>query len=291
MDRYVYVVKAGTSTSDRGHEVGGKGTERKKTSLQHDRQDREYSRRHRPYPFSPRSGGRTALSPSLAGSLEVRNVTDTGERQVTDKDIVAPPPTLNKPSSLDTLGPSSTALYYNSVSVQDSDDPMPQNFAGALANTEKDIFDLKDRENPITHSTAFQRSEYITSVATGHEQSRGKGQNPSFYLKHEMLRGQTKPSAGEEQSKGPKSILHGLRIYVNGYTRGTTRTEIIRLVELHGGMNLGATHVITSMNLNPSSDIVTPEWLYESIEAGKILNEWKYRVLESESQAQLTWSK
>jgi hypothetical protein len=160
------VVKAGTSTSDRSHEVGRKGTERKKTSLQHDRQDREYSRRHRPYPFSPRSGGRTALSPSLGGSLDVRNVTDAGERQVTEKDIVASPPTSNKPSSLHTLAPSSTALYHSSVSVQDSDDPMPRNFVGALANTEsvgrpakrKDIFDLKDRNNPITHSTAFQRS-------------------------------------------------------------------------------------------------------------------------------------
>ena len=36
----------------------------------------------------------------------------------------------------------------------------------------------------------------------------------------------------------PKKIFAGLRLYVNGYTKGTTRSEITRLVDLYGGSNL-----------------------------------------------------
>ncbi len=36
----------------------------------------------------------------------------------------------------------------------------------------------------------------------------------------------------------PKKIFTGLKVYVNGYTKGTTRSEITRLVDLYGGNNL-----------------------------------------------------
>lgn len=45
-------------------------------------------------------------------------------------------------------------------------------------------------------------------------------------------------SSESPSSIATKPILQGLRIYVNGYTKGTNRSEIVRLVSLHGGVNL-----------------------------------------------------
>lgn len=39
-------------------------------------------------------------------------------------------------------------------------------------------------------------------------------------------------------SEYPRPILQGLRIYVNGLVKDTTRSELARLVTTHGGLNL-----------------------------------------------------
>lgn len=48
----------------------------------------------------------------------------------------------------------------------------------------------------------------------------------------------TEGPSGSKASSTSRPIFQGLRIYVNGYTSGTTRTEITRVVNLHGGKML-----------------------------------------------------
>lgn len=64
-----------------------------------------------------------------------------------------------------------------------------------------------------------------------------------------------------------------------------------------------ATHIITSTGLSGSKSqkflqagtkksnlhVVKPEWLHDSIDAGRRLNEFTYRVVVSETQKELEW--
>ncbi|KDQ20497.1 hypothetical protein BOTBODRAFT_101012, partial [Botryobasidium botryosum FD-172 SS1] len=103
--------------------------------------------------------------------------------------------------------------------------------------------------------------------------------------------------------KEEKGIFFGTRIHVNGYTDGTTELEVKRLVAIHGGSVArtasGATHILASHGLNGSkthkylgkakntTHIVKPEWLLESIKAGKRLKEYNYSIVSSEVQGDL----
>jgi hypothetical protein len=108
------------------------------------------------------------------------------------------------------------------------------------------------------------------------------------------------------------SILSNTRIYINGYLRGTTDIEMKRVITEAGGQVLfvqdsyyaphnplmihrqsasNATHIVSSQplsgtktqNLLKSSSrtkryVVKPEWVMESISAGRRLHEERYKL-------------
>ena len=112
-------------------------------------------------------------------------------------------------------------------------------------------------------------------------------------------------------------------VYINGYLADTTDIEMKRIVTLAGGQILcatslfscvgspqlirlfrqtasGATHILTSQQLNGSKThklltgkakvkphVVRPEWVTESIEAGKRLSERHYSVIKDTSVSSL----
>ncbi|KAF8341322.1 uncharacterized protein EI90DRAFT_2905404 [Cantharellus anzutake] len=175
----------------------------------------------------------------------------------------------------------------------------------------KDIYNLKDSGNPITHSKAYEKTQHIHSVASGHQRGGGSMNAAVRNAIQERLDAQSLADLQDVPgSKATRKIFAGLKVYVNGYTKGTTRSEIVKLVDLHGGYNLrtatGATHIITSMALSGTKTqkiltgisvktkqyVVKPEWLFDSIDAGKRLNEFKYNIIDqSQVQSQLKWGK
>ncbi|KAA1466316.1 hypothetical protein DENSPDRAFT_768411, partial [Dentipellis sp. KUC8613] len=99
-------------------------------------------------------------------------------------------------------------------------------------------------------------------------------------------------------------ILQNVRVYINGYLRDTTDIEMKRRVIEAGGRVMytaaGATHILTSQQLNggkthkllssrtPSKvSVVRPEWVLDSILAGKRLPERQYHVVRDESSRTL----
>ncbi|KAJ8521960.1 hypothetical protein ONZ45_g1373 [Pleurotus djamor] len=92
------------------------------------------------------------------------------------------------------------------------------------------------------------------------------------------------------------SVLQGVRVYINGYLRNTTDIEMKRIVIGAGGSILltpsGATHILTSQQLSGSKThrvltgkkrchvhVVRPEWVMDSIEAGRKVKEVDYAVI------------
>ncbi|KAI0750656.1 hypothetical protein C8Q80DRAFT_522679 [Daedaleopsis nitida] len=157
---------------------------------------------------------------------------------------------------------------------------------------------LGDTSNPITHSTIYQRSDHICSAATGHQRSEGRGpQQPYIKARHRKLAVQLP----EKESQ----VLRGVKVYINGYLDNTTDIEMKRIVTLAGGQVLhtasGATHVLTSQQLSGAKThklltskskhtvhVVRPEWVTESIDAGRRLSEREYSVVKNEAVAKIT---
>lgn len=86
---------------------------------------------------------------------------------------------------------------------------------------------------------------------------------------------------------------------INGYTGQVTNQQLIAMVTESGGqvrriLSGSCTHVVTAMPLSGSKTqkellrkrsgipIVRPEWVIESIKAGKRQAEWKYPVMLQE---------
>lgn len=115
------------------------------------------------------------------------------------------------------------------------------------------------------------------------------------------------------QGSEVNGVLEGIKIYVGGYMAGTTDIEMKRIVTMAGGKIMwvvrpcriavmckqfrcrhtaaGATHILTSQGLSGSkthkylrtgnkTHVVTPEWVFDSIAAGKRKKEWDYTVIK-----------
>jgi hypothetical protein len=104
---------------------------------------------------------------------EISGPSDAGIAQTEDNDL-ALLPVSNSPSSSNIIEPESdfTYRYSSSKLLKGSGSLISGHFVGAPHSSpeslrrpakRKDLFDLKDRNNPITHSTAIQRSGKIQS--------------------------------------------------------------------------------------------------------------------------------
>ncbi|KAJ1308515.1 hypothetical protein OPQ81_004219 [Rhizoctonia solani] len=154
---------------------------------------------------------------------------------------------------------------------------------------------LKDQDNPITHSKSYFKTEHIASSSSGH-QVNDTGGRSSAYIKQRDSRREYQ--ALERIQDSGTSVFRGLVVYVNGYCRGTTDTELKRLIVSGGGKishsnHGGVTHIVTSMQLSAKkteqfknarprkpAHVVTPGWVKDCYEQRKRLQEWKYNVID-----------
>ncbi|KZT42893.1 hypothetical protein SISSUDRAFT_1040753 [Sistotremastrum suecicum HHB10207 ss-3] len=116
------------------------------------------------------------------------------------------------------------------------------------------------------------------------------------------MQSRTSKLTDQLKAKGTESnVLSGVRVYINGFLAGTTDMEMKRTVQLAGGRILntpsGASHILTSQGLNLSKvhkhfhgkprstvHVVKPEWVSDSIQAGKKLSEWDYQILKDSTR-------
>ncbi|KAI9001444.1 hypothetical protein BD414DRAFT_474646 [Trametes punicea] len=176
-----------------------------------------------------------------------------------------------------------------------------QNKPSSAALTKHLLNTLRDESNPITHSDIYQRSDHICSAATGHQRGEGRGPNKSYWeARTKKLADQLpeKPTEGQQ-------VLRNVKVYINGYLEDTTDIEMKRIVTLAGGQVLhtasGATHILTSQQLNGAKTqkllttksrnivhVVRPEWVTDSISAGKRLSERDYSVIKMTNVLKIT---
>lgn len=77
------------------------------------------------------------------------------------------------------------------------------------------------------HSTA----DHISSAATGHQVSDGRGPHKKYM---EVRRDKLAKQLPEKPSEGAE-VLRNVRVYINGYLDNTTDIEMKRIVTLAGG--------------------------------------------------------
>ncbi|KIJ20288.1 hypothetical protein PAXINDRAFT_68307, partial [Paxillus involutus ATCC 200175] len=153
---------------------------------------------------------------------------------------------------------------------------------------------LSDESNPITHSNIYERSDTVVSAATGHQ--RGE-RTPAGNNRDTYFEDRSRKLALQRKEEPTLSVLSNVRVYIGGYLSGTTDIEMKRIVALAGGTTLSvpsaATHILTSQQLSGSKThkilttksrnsvhVVTPEWVTDSIKAGKRLQESRYAVIK-----------
>ncbi|KAJ7228516.1 hypothetical protein GGX14DRAFT_530286 [Mycena pura] len=149
---------------------------------------------------------------------------------------------------------------------------------------------LSDESNPITRSD----SVHVFSTATGHQVSEGsRRRHPEDRAK--KINVQRAEAATPEQPQ----VLVNVRCYINGFLADTTDLEMKRVIVSAGGTVLpvasNATHIITSQPLSASKTqhfltaksrsrvpyVVRPEWVTDSIEAGKRRSERQYLIIKN----------
>ncbi|KAF8076539.1 hypothetical protein FPV67DRAFT_421498 [Lyophyllum atratum] len=160
---------------------------------------------------------------------------------------------------------------------------------------------LSDESNPITHSDLRERSDHVVSCTTGHQISEARRDQRSWLQDREsklVVQRDDKPKTNEAQ------VLNNVRIYINGYLENTTDIEMKKIVIRAGGQLVaspsGCTHILTSQQLSGSKThkllttksrnkiyVVKPEWVTDSIEAGKRRPEREYAIVKSSSMKSL----
>ena len=163
---------------------------------------------------------------------------------------------------------------------------------------------------------AHSRLDHIVSAATGHQRSDGRGPRMSY------LEVRAKKLEKQLPQEASSQVLSNVRVYINGYLEDTTDIEMKRIVVLAGGQvqyvfvfssivslltsagrrtASGATHILTSQQLNGAkthkhltskaknpAHVVRPEWVTDSIAAGKRLSEREYSVIKNTSVTKIT---
>jgi hypothetical protein len=106
--------------------------------------------------------------------------------------------------------------------------------------------------------------EHVVSCVNGHqrgEHGRGAGISSArgvyFSVMSKRLIEQEKGDGKEQES-----LFGGLKVYVNGYSEDTTRSEIVRLIAEHGGASsyVSSCHVFSGcLTSSVPSQVVSPE--------------------------------
>ncbi|KAF8826890.1 hypothetical protein HHX47_DHR5000521 [Lentinula edodes] len=148
---------------------------------------------------------------------------------------------------------------------------------------------LKEATNPIAHSDLYER--------TGHQVSESRrNHRPYLQERSRKLAVQKETINAAEQPQ----ILSNVKVYIDGFLTGTTDIEMKRVVSRAGGQILysasGATHILSSQSLSGSKThrllskktrisvhVVRPEWVFDSIKAGKRRPERDYTILKNSS--------
>ncbi|KNZ74797.1 hypothetical protein J132_06018, partial [Termitomyces sp. J132] len=158
---------------------------------------------------------------------------------------------------------------------------------------------LSDDSNPITHSDI--REHHVVSISTGHQVA-DKPLDRGLYM-----RDRERKLAVQRDIKfknGGGQVLSNVRAYVDGFLENTTDLEMKRIIIRAGGVMLptpsGCTHIVTSMQLSGSKTqkllttksrikvhVVKPEWVFDSIKAGKRLSEREYAIVKNSAMKTL----
>ncbi|KAJ6598913.1 hypothetical protein DFH09DRAFT_18382 [Mycena vulgaris] len=161
---------------------------------------------------------------------------------------------------------------------------------------------LSSEESPITHSDSGENAIYVFSTASGHQVSEGKT-NRRLYLEDrtKKIKVQTTEVAVPEQPQ----VLANVKCYINGYLANTTDLEMKSIIISAGGKVLptasNATHILTSQHLSGSKThhilnaksksrvpyVVKPEWVTDSIAAGKKRPEREYSIINNSATKNL----
>ncbi|KAJ7283932.1 hypothetical protein C8J57DRAFT_1462828 [Mycena rebaudengoi] len=172
----------------------------------------------------------------------------------------------------------------------------------AAAVTKFLLSTLADESNPITHSDSGAHAIHAFSTSSGHQVAEERT-NRSLYLQHrgKKLDVQTKDDIEPEQPQ----ILVNVKCYINGFLADTTDIEMKRIIASAGGKVLptasNATHILTSQHLSGSKThkiltaksrtrapyVVKPEWVTDSIRAGRRRPEREYAIINNSSTSNL----
>ncbi|KAJ7276544.1 hypothetical protein B0H12DRAFT_1085889 [Mycena haematopus] len=170
----------------------------------------------------------------------------------------------------------------------------------AAAVTKFLLSTLADESNPITHSDSGDNQMYCFSTSTGHQVSEGSG-NRRSYLERSAQKIGVQRAAAKETGPQQSQVLVNVKCYISGYLENTTDMEMKRIIISAGGKVLSgasqATHIITSQHMSGSKThhilnaksksrvphVVKPEWVTDSIEAGRRRSEREYSVIKDSS--------
>ncbi|KAL0577071.1 hypothetical protein V5O48_004914 [Marasmius crinis-equi] len=167
---------------------------------------------------------------------------------------------------------------------------------------------LGDEANPITHSDIGLRSDHVVSMAGGHQHSEERRHR--IYNEERTRKLAAQSEEAKSASGSGNGLLRSVKVYINGFLAGTTDIEMKRIVTEAGGLILptasGATHILTSQPLSGSKTqkiltkksrapvhVVKPEWVFDSIKAGKRRSERPYLVITNTTTNKLheMWQK
>jgi len=163
---------------------------------------------------------------------------------------------------------------------------------------------LSDESNPITHSDSGDNAIFVFSTASGHQVSEGKT-NRQLYLEARTKKMNVQTTEVTSLDSAQSQVLVNVRCYINGYLADTTDLEMKRIIISAGGKVLPtagkATHILTSQHLSGSKThhilnaksqsrvpfVVKPEWVLDSIKAGKKRPEREYAVINNSATKNL----
>ncbi|KAL9938658.1 hypothetical protein V8E36_002377 [Tilletia maclaganii] len=164
---------------------------------------------------------------------------------------------------------------------------------------------MKSEDNPITHSRMGERTQHYQSSSTGHQVANHMMASFPVTGWRDIRQAKMREQAAESSSK----IFQGVTAYLNGYQgEDQINLDITRKIQENGGKvnylysKSLCTHIISSRALSAKKNqewliekrksatiakLVRPEWVYDSIAAGKRLAETKYPVFSDQTQSSI----